>query len=231
MAFGTPITNLERNITGNYGYIVKVNAPSLLAYEITSVQAQDSPSHTPAPVEPETDINTLFSYLESSSCPALAFFFGNGDCWIFFKGDGTDSQEWVQATYYKVGDIIKNSTADRRFVCTVAGTSDSTESSEFATADESTGDITDGTATWNFLDAIPLDGSYPYLATTRFALTGRRKSQNAISDADLLDLPDKDLSLLEAYSLQSAYRISKGGYVPRDILKTIAIEERRIIDE
>lgn len=68
---------------------------------------------------------------------------------------------------------------------------------------------------------------FDYTAATRFALFGKRKAQNCTSDADLLDCPDKDLNLLAAYCLQTAYGLKKGG-VPKWIYETIKNGEAEI---
>lgn len=69
--------------------------------------------------------------------------------------------------------------------------------------------------------------TFPYSATTRYALFGKRKAQNCTSDADLLDCPDRDLNLLSLYCLQLAYALKKGG-TPKWIYDKIKVEERNI---
>lgn len=159
MAFGSIVTNLTQNAIGSYGYIVKINTADLLAETIESVQAQDDPATTPEPVTGQVSIATLYSYLDDSGCPDLAYNYSDGECSIFFK------------------------------------------TTEFA-----------------------------YSATTRFALFGRRKAQNCTSDADLLDLPDRDLNLLAAYCMQLAYALKKGG-IPKWIYETVKNGEQTIRGE
>lgn len=72
---------------------------------------------------------------------------------------------------------------------------------------------------------------FPYLSTTRIAVFGKRIAQNASVDADLLDVPDKDIELVKAYALKEAYSTAKGGYVPKSVNDTIKVEERRINNE
>lgn len=231
MAFGADISTLTRYTVGIYGYIVKINTASLLAYLITAVQAQASETSTPEPVTEDVSLDTLQGYVNSEDCPNLAFAIGDGECWVFFKTDGTDAETRSNTTDYVVGDVVKNSDSTKRFICVTGGQSGSSEPAVFSTADEDTGDITDGDVVWNYLDDIPISGGFPYSSTTRLALFGYRNAQGTTSDSDKLDLPDKDINLLKAYVLKDAYMMSKRGYVPKSVEDTIKTEEKRIREE
>jgi hypothetical protein len=71
---------------------------------------------------------------------------------------------------------------------------------------------------------------FPFVDDTRYALFGKRKSQNCSNDNDYLDCPDRDLHLLIAYCLELSYAISKGG-VPKWVTDKIKTEEKRVRDE
>jgi hypothetical protein len=71
---------------------------------------------------------------------------------------------------------------------------------------------------------------FAYSATTRYALFGKRKAQNCTSDADLLDIPDRDINLLAAYCLGTAYALKKGG-TPKFVKDTIKNAEQEIRNE
>jgi hypothetical protein len=159
MAFGSSVSYLTQNAVGSYGYIVKINTAELLAERIEAVQAQDSSSDTPEPVEGNTSISALYAYLNDSACPDLAYNYSDGECSIFFK-----------------------------------------------------------------------TSVFPYEATTRYALFGKRKAQNCTSDSDLLDCPDRDLNLLIAYCLDVAYQLKKNG-TPKWIYDKIKIAERALRNE
>ena len=85
MAFGNPVTDFDQQAIGDYGYIVKIDAVSLLALEVDAVQAQASASSTPSPVTAETTRNAIEGYLNDSACPDLAFNFSGSDVLVFFK--------------------------------------------------------------------------------------------------------------------------------------------------
>lgn len=72
---------------------------------------------------------------------------------------------------------------------------------------------------------------FPYLSTTRIALFGKRIAQDATTDSDKLDVPDRDIELVKAYALKDAYITKKNGYVPKGVSDTIKVEERRINNE
>lgn len=159
MAFGSSVTNLSQYAIGSAGYIVKINTAELLAETIEAIQAQASPSSTPAPVSGPTSVSNLFSYLNSSEGPDLAFSSSDGECNVFF-----------------------NTT------------------------------------------------TFPYSATTRYALFGKRKPQNCVSDSEYLDLPDRDLNLLFAYCMEMAYAMKKGGTL-KGTYERIKVLERAIRGE
>lgn len=154
--FGSSVTNLSQYGIGSAGYVVKINTAELLAERIESIQAQASPSSTPEPVSGQTTVDALFSYLNDSNAPDLAYNYSDGECNVFF-----------------------NTT------------------------------------------------TFPYVATTRYALFGKRKPQNCTSDADYLDVPDRDLTLLLAYCMDIAYTMKKGGTI-KGIYDKIKILERTI---
>lgn len=156
MAFGSSVTGLTQQAEGTYGYIVKINTANLLAQTIESVQAQTATDDTPEPVSGQTQVSSLYGYLNDSNAPDLAFNYSDGECQIFFN-----------------------------------------------------------------------TSVFPYDALTRFALFGKRKAQNCESDGDLLDCPDRDLNLLLAYCLQTAYSLDKNG-VPKWIYDRIKTGEREI---
>lgn len=211
MAFGTAITELDVVANGDFGYIVKIDTASLLAQIIESVQVQASAYSTPEPTKSSVSMDTLYSYLNNQGCPLIAFHYSDGECWLFVKDNGSNTVARAGTTAYAVDDIVKNAAADKRYICVEAGISAALEPAGMS---GNTSGITDGTVTWDYLDDIPLANSYPYTSTTRFALFGKRKPQNCTDDSDELDLPDRDLSLLNAYCLSISYGLKKTG-VPK----------------
>lgn len=71
--------------------------------------------------------------------------------------------------------------------------------------------------------------AFPYTSTTRYALFGKRISQNCLTDADYLDCPNKHLNLLTYYCLSLGYTTVKKG-VPTYIKEAIEANEREALD-
>lgn len=107
----------------------------------------------------------------------------------FFNKLKTWPDDWAASTAYAVGDIVKATTYnDRTFVCSTAGTSDSSE----PTWDTDVGDTTsDNTVTWTTYDMktynikAPQSASVPYVT---FGLETNRPEgifRNLVSWEDL----------------------------------------------
>lgn len=221
MAFGTQITNITRDSIGYFGYILKINSADLLAYSIDAVQAQVDTYDTPVPYASEVTKNTLYGYLNDESCPLLAFNHSNGELSIFCKGTGSDVPAVVVTTEYAINDYVRVS--NRVYKCITSGITENP-----TPAYPTSGNVTDGTAIFQFVANVPIPDSIPYLSTSRIAVFGKRNAQNTTSDSDLLDVPDKDIELVKAYALENAFGIAKNGYIPKWIKDRIKDEERRL---
>lgn len=85
MAFGNKVTELSQVSVGVYGYIVRADTTSILAYDIKGVQAQSTTSDTGDPVDTNTELTTLMALVNDDGCPDLAFSFTPGEVYIFFN--------------------------------------------------------------------------------------------------------------------------------------------------
>jgi hypothetical protein len=83
--FGTSVIGITQMAVGTYGYVIRIDTTALRSYDITGVQAQSSAIFTPAPTMTEVSLDILMSYLEDSECPDLAYHYGYGEVYIFFK--------------------------------------------------------------------------------------------------------------------------------------------------
>ena len=222
MSFGNKVTDFLQASVGLYGYTLKIDVRTLLFNKVGSVQAQKNPNDTFAPVESEVNMNVIQGYLNDVNSPRLAFNFGDGQCTIFFKGDGSNIPTWTAATSYAIGDVVKSVAGLQHFKCTTAGVSGAVEAIWSETAN-----TTDGTAVWQFVSAIPIADSFPFVAATRFSMFGLRNAQDADTDSTVLDFPDKDLQLVLDYALQLAWSTVKKT-VPDSITTSITKEESRV---
>ena len=86
MAFGNAVTDVSQTSIGTYGYTVRIDTTTILAYRIKFVQAQDeSGTELGTPSDDSVILKTLQTYLEQSSCPDIAFNYAHGVCTVFFK--------------------------------------------------------------------------------------------------------------------------------------------------
>lgn len=83
--FGNKVTDVDVFAEGSNGYVIRVDTTSILAYSITGIQAQIGPSDTPEPVTEETTLPELLSFLNDGDSVDLAFNYGYGEVYIFFK--------------------------------------------------------------------------------------------------------------------------------------------------
>ena len=222
MSFGNKVTDFVQSAIGLYGYTLKIDVTALLIYQVNSVQAQKNANDTYPPVLSEVSSEVIQGYLNDVNCPRLAFNFGDGQCTIFFKGDGSNIPIWVADTSYAVGDVVSSVAGDQHFKCITAGVSDGSEPTWSETEVND-----DNTAQWQFVSAIPIADSFPYTSTTRFALFGSRKAQDADDDSTVLDFPDKDLQLVLDYALALAWGTVKKK-VPDSVSTSIEVEESRV---
>lgn len=87
MAFGNAVTDFSQQAIGSYGYTIKVplEPSGLNANVVYAVQGQVGASDTPQVVLTKVLQSTIEDYLNSSSCPDLAFATDGTNVIVFFK--------------------------------------------------------------------------------------------------------------------------------------------------
>lgn len=85
MAFGNKVTDLDQISVGAYGYIVRADTTSILAYDVLGLQAQSTTSDTGTPTETNLELAALMALVNDSECDDLAYSFTPGEVYLFFK--------------------------------------------------------------------------------------------------------------------------------------------------
>ena len=91
MAFGLAVSDYAAQ-QGSYGTIIKVNISAELPYAINWVRGESVGEVKSDPVSTGVSLQTLYSYLESSTCPDIAWSFNGVTLSIFFKTGEYDTR-------------------------------------------------------------------------------------------------------------------------------------------
>lgn len=77
---------------GTYGFTMKVDVSENLPFDVKWVQAENAGGvRTAVSKSPTTDLETLLDYLETESCPVIAWYYADQTLHIFFSNyDGDD---------------------------------------------------------------------------------------------------------------------------------------------
>ena len=91
VAFGLAVSDYNLD-TGTYGNMIKLNIKDNLPYNVLWVQGENSSGARSEVFDTEVSLATLMGYMESSSCPDIAWSLNGQELSIFFKTDQYDTR-------------------------------------------------------------------------------------------------------------------------------------------